>query len=135
MGAGNADAVLIQPAHIAQHHAALHTADTVGLSGLHPRVVVMDGGGVHHQICAQHVFGFVAHEHLNAHVPLAFDDGTLVHIAAGNGVALGCQNLHQGEHTAAADADEVEPVDSLQQTSLIAAGMICHSQSPQCHKV
>ena len=54
---------------------------------------------------------------------------------SGEVIALGVQYLCQRIHTAAADADEVEPVDSLQQTFLIAAGMICHSQSPQCHKV
>ena len=121
VGARHADAAGVQAAHIAQQNAALQHGNAPGVCFPDFRVVFMNGGGVDDHVCPQHVFGVVPHEHLNAHGPLRINDAALVHVAAGDGVAPGMQDLHQRIHTAAADADKMEALDAVQQIGVKAA--------------
>ena len=52
VGAGDADALLVQAAHIAQQHAALDGGDAVGGSGIQLHVILGNGGRVHHHVGA-----------------------------------------------------------------------------------
>ena len=108
MGARHTDAAGVQPAYIAQHDAALHAGDAPHVRFLQLRVILVNGGGVHHHIRAQHVLRSMAHIYMDPHGPLRVDDGAFVHVAAGDGISLGRQNLHQRKHAAAADADEMQ---------------------------
>ena len=121
MGACHADAAGVQPAHIAQENAALQHGNAPGIRLPQLGVVLVNGGGIHDHIRAQHVFGVVPHEHLDAHGPLRVDDAALVHITSGDGIAPGMQDLHQRIHTAAADADEMEALYAVQQVGIKAA--------------
>ena len=108
MGARHTHAAGIQPADVAQKHAALQCGDAAGVGLLQLRVIAVNGGRVDDHVGPQHVFSLVAHVHGDAKGALRVDDGALVHIAAGDLVAFGVQNLHQGIHAAAADADKMQ---------------------------
>ena len=119
MGAGYADAVLVQAAHIAQQHAALNGGDAVGLRCAQLHIVLCNGCRIDHHVAADHVVGLVAQGHLDPHLPLGPDDGAIQHVAAGDLVALGRQDLDQRIHPAAAAADKVELVYMIQQMLVI----------------
>ena len=108
VGAGHADALLVQTAHIAQQHAALDGGDAVGGSGTQLHVVLGDGCGIHHHVHTDDVVGAVAQADLHAHLPFVADDAAVQHITAGDLVTLGGQDLDQRIHAAAAAADEVD---------------------------
>ena len=127
MGAGHADALLVQTAHIAQQHAALDGGDAVGGSGTQLHVVLGDGCGIHHHVHTDDVVGAVAQADLHAHLPLVADDAAVQHITAGDLVALGGQDLDQRIHAAAAAADEVDLFYIVQQM-LVVVGVHEHSK-------
>ena len=52
---------------------------------------------------------------LHAHLPLVADDAAVQHIAAGQLVALGGQDLDQRVHSAAAAADKMDLLYMVQQ--------------------
>ena len=121
VGAGHADAALVQAADIAQQDAALHGGDAVALGGGQLDVVLGDGGRIDHHIRPHDVVGVVAQRHPDAHGPLGLDDAAVQHVAAGDLVSLGRQDLNQREHPAAAAPDEVELGDMIQQALVIVA--------------
>ena len=115
MGAGNADAVLVQAAHIAQQNTALHSGDAIGSGSVQLHVVLGNGGRVDHQVRADHVVRSMTQADLHAHLPLRADDAAVQHIAAGDIISLGSEDLDQRIHTAAAAADEVDLFYMIQQ--------------------
>ena len=115
VGAGNADAVLVQAAHIAQQNAALHSGDAIRSGGVQLHVVLGNGGRVDHQVSADHVVRSMTQADLHAHLPLRADDAAVQHIAAGDIISLGSEDLDQRIHTAAAAADEVDLFYIIQQ--------------------
>ena len=115
MGAGDADAVLVQAADIAQQNAALHGGDAVGIGGVQLHVVLRDGGRVDHEVGADDVVGAMAQRDLHAHLPLVADDAAIQHITAGDDISLGVQDLDQRVHAAAAAADEVDLLHIIKQ--------------------
>ena len=92
VGAGDADAVLVQAADIAQQDAALHGGDAVGIGGVQLHVVLRDGGRVDHEVGADDVVGAMAQRDLHAHLPLVADDAAIQHITAGDDISLGVQD-------------------------------------------
>ena len=115
VGAGDADAVLVQAADIAQQDAALHGGDAVGIGGVQLHVVLRDGGRVDHEVGADDVVGAMAQRDLHAHLPLVADDAAIQHITAGDDISLGVQDLDQRVHAAAAAADEVDLLHIIKQ--------------------
>ena len=115
VGAGDADAVLVQAADIAQQDAALHGGDAVGIGGVQLHVVLCDGGRVDHEVGADDVVGAMAQRDLHAHLPLVADDAAIQHITAGDDISLGVQDLDQRVHAAAAAADEVDLLHIIKQ--------------------
>ena len=115
MGTGDADALLVQTAHIAQQDAALHRRDAVGGCRIQLHIVLCDGGRVDHQVCTDDIISAVAQRDLDAHLPLGADDAAVQHIAAGQLVALGGQDLDQRIHSAAAAADKMDLLYMVQQ--------------------
>ena len=115
VGAGDADAVLVQAADIAQQDAALHGGDAVGIGGVQLHVVLRDGGRVDHEVGADDVVGVMAQRDLHAHLPLVADDAAIQHITAGDDISLGVQDLDQRVHAAAAAADEVDLLHIIKQ--------------------
>ena len=115
VGAGHADALLVQAAHIAQQHAALHGGDAVGGGCVQFHVVLGDGGRVHHHVRTDNVIRIVAKADLYAHLPLVADDAAVQHIAAGQLVAFGGKDLDQRVHSAAAAADKMDLLYIVQQ--------------------
>ena len=57
MGAGDADALLVQAAHITQQNAALDSGDAVGGSGIQLHVIFGNGGRVDYHVGADHIIG------------------------------------------------------------------------------
>ena len=115
VSAGNADAVLVQAAHIAQQNAALHSGDAIGSGSIQLHVVLGNGGRVDHQVNADHVVRSMTQADLHAHLPLRADDAAVQHIAAGDIISLGREDLDQRIHAAAAAADEVDLFHIIQQ--------------------
>ena len=115
MGAGNADAVLIQAADIAQQDAALHGGDAVGNRRIQLHIVLRDGSRVDHEVGADDIVGAVAQRDFDAHLPLVLDDASVQHIAAGDHIALGVEDLDQRIHAAAAAANEVDLLHIIKQ--------------------
>ena len=115
VGAGNADAVLIQAADIAQQDAALHGGDAVGNRRIQLHIVLRDGSRVDHEVGADDIVGAVAQRDLDAHLPLVLDDASVQHIAAGDYIALGVEDLDQRIHAAAAAANEVDLLHIIKQ--------------------
>ena len=128
VSAGDADALLVQAAHIAQQHAALDGGDAVGGSGTQLHVVLGDGRGIHHHVHTDDVVGAVAQADLHAHLPLVADDAAIQHIAAGDLVALGRKDLDQRIHAAAAAADEVDLFYIVQQMLVV---VVVHEHSKE----
>ena len=128
MGAGDADALLVQAAHIAQQHAALDGGDAVGGSGIQLHVILGNSGGINHHIGADDIVCTVAQTDLDAHLPLVADDAAIQHIAAGDLVALGRKDLDQRIHAAAAAANEVDLFYIVQQV-LVVIGVHEHSKA------
>ena len=119
VGAGNADALLVQSAHIAQQDAALDGGDAIGRSGAQLHIILGDRSRVDHHIHADDVVRTVAQRDLDAHLPLVADDAAVQHVAAGDLVALGCEDLDQRVHAAAAAADEVDLFYIVQQMLVV----------------
>ena len=129
MGTGDADALLVQTAHIAQQDAALHRRDAVGGCRIQLHIVLCDGGRVDHQVCTDDIIGAVAQRDLDTHLPLGADDTAVQHIAARNVVALCGEDLDERIHTAAAAADEVYLLHIIQQM-LGVVGVHEHRKQP-----
>ena len=129
MGTGDADALLVQTAHIAQQDAALHRRDAVGGCRIQLHIVLCDGGRVDHQVCTDDIISAVAQRDLDAHLPLGADDAAVQHIAARNVVALCGEDLDERIHTAAAAADEVYLLHIIQQM-LGVVGVHEHRKQP-----
>ena len=132
VGTGNADALPVQAAHVAQQHAALNGGDAVGGSSVQLHVVLCNGGGVHHHVHADHIVRTVAQRDLDSHLPLRADDAAVQHIAARDLIALGGQDLDQRVHAAAAAADEVDLFYIVQQVLVVIGNE--HKRQPPINK-
>ncbi len=115
VGAGNADALLVQAAHVAQQNAALHRSDAVGSCRIQLHVILGNGRRIDHQICTDDIIRIVSQRDLDTHLTLGADDAAVQHIAARDLVALGRQDLDEGVHSASAAADEVDLLHIIQQ--------------------
>lgn len=115
VGTGNADALLVQAAHIAQQDAALHRRDAVGSCRIQLHIVLRNGGGVDHEVCADDIVCAVAQRDLDAHLPLGADDAAVQHVAARDVIALCGQDLDERIHSAAAAANEMDLLHIIQQ--------------------
>ena len=129
MGAGDADALLVQAAHIAQQNAALDGGDAVGGSGIQFHVIFGNGGRVDHHVGADHIIGAVTQADLDTHLTLVADDAAIQHIAAGDLVAFCGKDLDERIHAAAAAADEVDLFYIVQQV-LVVIGVHEHIRQP-----
>ena len=129
MGAGDADALLVQAAHITQQNAALDGGDAVGGSGIQFHVIFGNGGRVDHHVGADHIIGAVTQADLDTHLTLVADDAAIQHIAAGDLVAFCSKDLDERIHAAAAAADEVDLFYIVQQV-LVVIGVHEHIRQP-----
>ena len=129
MGAGDADALLVQAAHITQQNAALDGGDAVGGSGIQFHVIFGNGGRVDHHVGADHIIGAVTQADLDTHLTLVADDAAIQHIAAGDLVAFCGKDLDERIHAAAAAADEVDLFYIVQQV-LVVIGVHEHIRQP-----
>ena len=118
VGAGDADRVGIHPLDIAQHDAALDTGDPQLLGMRDLGIARQDRRGVDQQLGTLDILGRMGDFDLDPHRPLVVDNIPLVHIAAGDGVAGGMEDLHNREHPAAADPDKVQPLDLLHESRI-----------------
>ena len=115
MRTGDADALLVQAAHIAQQNAALNGGDAIGGCCVQLHIVLGDGCRVDHHIRADDVVCIVTDRHFDSHLPFVADDAAVQHIAARDLVAFCSEDLNERIHSAAAAADEVDFLYVVQQ--------------------
>ena len=118
MCAGNADGAGVGVCHIAQQHAALYRGDAQTLRLFHLGVALQNGGRIHHQLRAVHIFSPVAVIHRDAHGLFPFHNVAFAHVRARYLIPHRVQNLHQRKHAAAANAYKVELCFSVQQIAV-----------------
>ena len=121
---GYGDAAAIAAGDDPQHDAALDGRDPLLLRGDQLGIILLDCGGVNHQLCALDILGAVTHVHRYAVALDAVKGIALVHVRAGELKAFAVQDLGQRTHTRAADADEMDSFDMIQQM------IVVHSYSP-----
>ena len=109
VGAGDAQGVLILPHDGPPGLRPLKDRDPQGPGGGDLRVVVVDGGGAHHELRAVDVAGLVAHVDGNAQRAQPGHGGAVGLVTALDQEAHAVEHLRQRAHGHAADARQMDP--------------------------
>ena len=112
MRAGDGHA-LLQAHQLGQQHGTRDHGHTCGAGGQHFGVVGLDGGAGHNRLGADDVRSVVADEDGEAEFGQAPRDRAVALVRTGHAVAQVVQDLGNGAHAGAADADEMDVLDRV----------------------
>ena len=112
MRAGDGDA-LLQAHQLGQQHGARHHGNAARARGQHFGVVGLDGGAGDHGLRAVDVRSLVADEDAQAEFCQPQRDRAGGDVRTRDAIAQVVQDLGDGAHARAADADEVDVLDGV----------------------
>ena len=101
----------VEPHQLGQHLGAADDGQALGARRLQLGIARLHGGGDDDVARADQIDRIVADEHADALGAQALDVGAVLLVAALHRVALGVQDLGDGAHADAADADDVHGAD------------------------
>ena len=127
MRAGDGDVPLVPAADSAQQHRTLDG----GNARFHRRhklgIVLRNGSRIDHQLRVPDVLGALSDGDRDPEGAQTFDGvGIVVHVGAGDGLAIAPENVHQRAHAGAAYADEMYAVDPVQQLVVFSDNLASH---------
>ena len=119
VGAGHPDTLRVEPADIAQQHAALHRLDAAGVGGVKLRVAGVDRRAVDDKLRIAEVGRVMPDRNSHPHRALGRRNLGLLHIGAREGQPAAVQNLDQRIHARPAAADQVNMGHPFEQFGVI----------------